>query len=333
LPLSNAEIIRALDAKTKPQGSLGRVEALAAQIASVQHSLSPIVERATLLLFAADHGVVAEGVSAYPQEVTRQMLLNFLAGGAAATVFARSVGVDVRVIDAGVAGDPVVHPDLLSRRIAPGTRNMADEPAMSAAQYERAIVAGRDLVAATPGEAICLGEMGIGNTSAAALIAAKLMGSPVRDLVGPGTGVDAAGLERKCTVLERAAARTAATLAPADALREYGGFEIVMMTGAALAGAASGRIVIVDGFIATTAALAATGLNPASRDALVFAHRSAEPGHTLLLDRLGAQPLLDLGMRLGEGTGALLAWPLVKAAAAMLREMATSADAGVSGHE
>ncbi|WP_375402036.1 nicotinate-nucleotide--dimethylbenzimidazole phosphoribosyltransferase [uncultured Sphingomonas sp.] len=331
MPLSDAQIARALDAKTKPPGSLGRLETLAARIARFKDSLTPTIETATLLLFAADHGIAAGGVSAYPQTVTRQMLVNFLDGGAAATVIARSVGVEVRIVDAGVAGEAIAHPALISRRIAAGTRNSAIEPAMGQAECDAALAIGRELAEAAPGDAICLGEMGIGNSSAAALVGAKLLGRTVGDLVGPGTGVDAAGLDRKRAVLAGAASRTDPLLPSGAALREYGGFEIVMMAGAAIGAAATGRIVIVDGFIATAAALAASKLEPASRDAVVFAHRSAEPGHRLLLDHLGAEPLLDLGMRLGEGTGALLAWPLVKAAAAMLREMATFEDAGVSG--
>ena len=351
----------AIDAKTKPPGSLGRVEALAARIARIQGTLTPRLRRCRLTLLAADHGVASEGVSAYPQAVTRQMVANFLAGGAAANVFARANGVEIEVVDAGIAGDPLDAPNLVSRRIAPGTRNLAVEPAMTREQYETALRAGAELgvgadarVAAetrdgtigdaeahaealagdgdgTGVDAAAFGEMGIANTSSATLIAHKLTGAPLDALTGRGTGLDDDGLARKLRVLTRAAGRTAERLPPDEALREYGGFEIVMMAGAMIGAAHAGAVVIVDGFIASTAALAADALAPTLRDYLVFAHRSAEPGHEVVLDALGASPLLDLGMRLGEGTGALLAWPILRSAAAMLSDMASFESAGVSG--
>lgn len=363
----------AIDVKTKPPGSLGRVEALAARIARIQGTLTPRLRRCRLTLFAGDHGIASEGVSAYPQAVTRQMVANFLAGGAAANVFARANGVEIAVVDAGVAGDPLDVPGLVSRRIAPGTRNFAVEPAMTREQYESALRAGADLdagadirVAADTGDgttgeaqahagagtgdgdgardgsrdgsgdgarvdAAAFGEMGIANTSSATLIAHKLTGAPLDALTGRGTGLDDDGLARKLRVLARAADRTADRLEPGDALREYGGFEIAMMAGAMIGAARARAVVIVDGFIATAAALAAVRLAPALVDYLVFAHRSAEPGHGVVLDALGASPLLDLGMRLGEGTGTLLAWPILRCAAAMLSDMASFESAGVSG--
>ena len=327
-------IRHAVDAKTKPPGSLGAVEALAARIARVQGTLTPRLRHCRLTLFAADHGIASEGVSAYPQSVTRQMVANFLTGGAAASVFARVNGVDLCVVDAGVAGAPLDAPGLVSRRIGPGTRNFAVEPAMAGEQYEEALRAGIDLGAgsgAPADAAAAFGEMGIANTSSATLVAHKLTGAPLDALTGRGTGLDDDGLARKRRVLARAAARTARRLAPEAALREYGGFEIVMMAGAMIGAARAGAVVIVDGFIASVAALAADALAPALRDYLVFAHRSAEPGHRVVLDALGASPLLDLGMRLGEGTGALLAWPLLRSAAAMLSDMASFESAGVSG--
>ena len=348
-------IRRAIDAKTKPPGSLGRVEALAARIARIQGTLTPRLRRCRLTLFAGDHGVASEGVSAYPQAVTRQMVANFLAGGAAANVFARANGVEIAVVDAGVAGTPFDAPGLVSRRIAPGTRNFAAEPAMTREQYEAALRAGVELGAGTGDGAIgeaeahaeahagegdregtgvdaaAFGEMGIANTSSATLIAHKLTGAPLDALTGRGTGLDDDGLARKLRVLARAAARTANRLEPGEALREYGGFEIAMMAGAMIGAARAGSVVIVDGFIASTAALAAVRLAPALADYLVFAHRSDEPGHDVVLDALGASPLLDLGMRLGEGTGALLAWPILHSAAAMLSDMASFESAGVSG--
>lgn len=330
-PVFEKALKQRIDGKTKPVGALGRIEDLAALVARTQGTLEPRMRTCQLTLFAGDHGLAHEGVSAYPQAVTRQMLLNFLQGNAAANVFARTVGVALRVVDAGVAGDPVSHPDLVARRIGPGTRNSRAGPAMSEAERDAALDAGRTLGRDGAWDAVCFGEMGIGNTAAAALIAHKLTGLPLDVLTGRGTGLDDAGLRHKCHVLADAAARTPARLSAADALAEYGGFEIVMMTGAMAAAAAARRVVIVDGFIAGAAALAAIEFSPEIRGALVFAHRSAEQGHAAVLAALGVEPLLDLGLRLGEGTGALLAWPLVRAAAAMLSEMASFASAGVSG--
>lgn len=321
----------AINAKTKPVGALGRLEALAAQIADVQQTLEPTAERCKLTVFVGDHGIAAAGVSAYPQEVTRQMLLNFLAGGAAANVIARTLGVEFALVDAGIRGAAIEHPALDSRRIGSGTRNSAEQSAMSASQCEEALRAGRAIGRDGGHETACFGEMGIGNTSSASLVASKLLGVPVGGLIGRGTGLDDAGLDRKREVLETAAARTQNKLEPVAAQREYGGFESVMLTGAITGAAEAGKLVLVDGFIATVSALAALRISPGLERHLVFAHRSAEPGHAVVLEALGAEPLLDLNLRLGEGTGALLAWPLVQAAAAMLREMASFASAGVSG--
>ena len=329
-------IRRALDAKTKPPGSLGDLEALAARIARIQGTVTPRLLRCRLTLYAGDHGVASEGVSAYPQAVTRQMVANFLAGGAAANALARTNGVELRFVDAGVAGDPIDAPGLVSRRIAPGTRNFAVEPAMSSDERDAALRAGLELEAGPRDgrdapDAAAFGEMGIANTSSATLVAHKLTGEPLGALTGRGTGLDNDGLAHKRRVLARAAGRTAARLDAHDALREYGGFEVAMMAGAMIGAARAGAVVIVDGFIASVAALAAVRLAPALRDYLVFAHRSAETGHRAVLDALEARPLLDLGMRLGEGTGALLAWPILRCAAAMLSDMASFESAGVSG--
>jgi len=320
----------AIDSKTKPVGSLGRLESLAAQLARVQQTLAPKAERCKLTVFAGDHGIACAGVSAFPSEVTRQMLLNFLAGGAAANVMARALGADFSVVDAGVLGLPVEHPRLVSRRIAAGTLNSLEQPAMSAGQCESALRAGSEAGGDGAHEVVCFGEMGIGNTSSASLVAAKILGLPIDELVGRGAGLDAAGLDRKRRVLKAAAARTPAELDPSAALREYGGFESVMLAGAMLGAAQAGKLVLVDGFIATVSALAAARLSPEITGNLVFAHRSAETGHSVVLEALGARPLLELDLRLGEGTGALLAWPLVRAAAAMLRDMASFESAGVS---
>ncbi len=329
--LTDAQIQAAIDAKTKPLGALGRIEALAADIARFQNTLSPRMERCGLIVFAADHGIAEEGVSNFPQAVTRQMVANFLAGGAAANVFAATAGIDMRVVDAGVAGEPILHPRLINRRIGPGTSNSAAEPAMSADRLAAALHAGEALAEEGDYDALAFGEMGIANTSAATLIGHKLTGAPIAALTGRGTGLNDAALAHKTSVLARAARRTPDALSAEETLIEYGGYEIAMMTGAMLGAAGAGRMILVDGFIATSAALAATRLEPSARAAMIFAHASQEAGHKTLLDALGARPLLSLDMRLGEGTGALLAWPLVRAAAAMLRDMASFEDAGVSG--
>jgi len=276
--------------------------------------------------------MAAQGVSAFPQAVTPQMVLNFLAGGAAANVFARALGVEIEVIDAGMA-EPLDHPALIDRRMGPGAADTSIGPAMSLETAEKAVEAGRALAveAAKGRDALAFGEMGIANTSAAALVIAKLTGQTPGALAGPGTGLDQAGVTRKAEVLDAAAARTASRLPPLDALAEVGGFEIAMMAGAMIGAAEARRPVLVDGFIAAAAALTARGLAPGAEEAFVFAHRGAEPGHAPALEALNAKPLLDLGLRLGEGTGALLAWPLARAAAAMLRDMASFESAGVAG--
>ena len=324
-------IRHAIDTKTKPLGALGIVETLAAQIARIQGTLAPRLDRCRLTLFAGDHGIADESVSAYPQAVTRQMVANFLAGGAAANVFARANGVDLQVVDAGVAGAPIEASGLVSRRIAAGTRNSAIEAAMTVEQCDAALRTGHELGVNVAADAAAFGEMGIANTSAATLIAHKLTGAGLETLIGRGTGLDDEGLARKRAVLERASKRTAERLDAREALREYGGFEVVMMAGAMIGAARGGAVVLVDGFIASAASLAAAGIAPALRDYLVFAHRSAEQGHRTVLDALDARPLLDFDMRLGEGTGALIAWPVLKCAAAMMSEMASFESAGVSG--
>jgi nicotinate-nucleotide--dimethylbenzimidazole phosphoribosyltransferase len=321
----------ALDGKTKPPGSLGRIEEVAAQIARLQGSLTPRMDRCRLVIFAADHGLTAEGVSAYPAEVTRQMVLNFARGGAAANVFARANGIDLGVVNAGVRGGPLGLEGVTDWPLGEGTRNCRHEPAMSEATCDEALRRGRGIGASGGWDAMAFGEMGIGNTSSATLIAHRLTGLPVADLVGRGTGLDDAGVARKRDILLAASARVPGEIGAARALAEFGGFEIAMLAGAMLGAAGARRLVLVDGFIASVVALVAVRLEPTARDAMIFAHHSAEAGHGAVLAALGAQPLLHLGMRLGEGTGAALAWPLVRAAAAMLNEMASFADAGVSG--
>lgn len=326
-----ARIGARIDSRTKPPGSLGRIEALAEQIGHLQGSEHPVMARCTLILIAADHGIAREGVSAFPQEVTAQMLANFLGGGAAANVFARVYGVGLCVVDAGIINPPAPHPALVSCRLGPGTASFLDGPAMRAEQARAALDHGAALAAQAEGEALALGDMGIANTATAAALAHKLTSLPLDALVGRGTGLDDAGLAHKHTVLTRACARTPTPLPPARAMAEYGGFEINMMAGAMIGAARARRVVLVDGFIATASAALALALAPDIRPALVFAHRSAETGHAVLLAHMNAQPLLDLGMRLGEGTGALMAWPILRAAAQMMSDMAGFDDAGVSG--
>ncbi|ARC88346.1 nicotinate-nucleotide--dimethylbenzimidazole phosphoribosyltransferase [Rhodovulum sp. MB263] len=319
-----------IDFKTKPLGSLGRIEDLATLMATVQGTLSPRMKTCELTIFAADHGIAAEGVSRFPQEVTRQMVLNYLADGAGANAFARAVGARMKVVDAGIAGAPFGREGLIERRIGAGTKSFLHEPAMSAEDCDRALEEGRRLGAESPADAVAYGEMGIANTASAAALGHKLTGVGLEALVGRGTGLDDDGLTHKRQVLERAAARTGA-LGPKETLAEYGGFEIAMMTGAMIGAAEARKVVIVDGFIATAAALIAARVAPSTRAAMVFSHRSEEQGHGVLLDALGAEPLLRLGLRLGEGTGALLAWPLLVAAGEMLNTMASFDDAGVTG--
>jgi nicotinate-nucleotide--dimethylbenzimidazole phosphoribosyltransferase len=324
----------AMDRKVKPPGSLGRLESLAVRLAVLQETHEPRMERARILIFAADHGVAAEGVSAYPREVTAQMVRTFASGGAAITVLARNLGLEVEVVDVGVDAELPPLPGVVSGRVRRGSRNFVHEPAMTSEELESALEAGRAAArrAADSGaDAIGLGDMGIGNTTSAAALISALTGASPAETVGRGTGVDDRGLLLKRTVVETALRLHASRLAePRSALAAVGGLEIAALAGAAIEAAHLRRAALVDGFISTAAALVAARLDPEIRPALFYSHRSAEAGHGLALMVLGASPLLDLGMRLGEGTGAALAFPLLKAAAAVLREMATFSQAGVS---
>jgi nicotinate-nucleotide--dimethylbenzimidazole phosphoribosyltransferase len=325
-----ARLRRRIDQKTKPLGALGRLETLALQIGLIQRSEAIHFDAPQMVVFAADHGVALEGVSAFPQAVTQQMVGNMLAGGAAINVFARQHGFALQVVDAGVAADLADHLQLLQRKVAAGTGNVCNGPAMSMAQAVQALHTGMAVVKDLPGNVVAFGEMGIANTSAAALLLARLAGLPLTDVVGRGTGLDDAQLAHKQVVLARALGRHAGVHEPLAVLAALGGFEIAMMAGAMLQAASERRVVLVDGFIAGAAALVACALLPAVKDYLVFCHRSAERGHHLLLAHLQATPLLDLDMRLGEGTGALLAWPLLQSAALFMAEMASFDSAGVS---
>lgn len=330
----SAAIQHKIDTKTKPMGALGQLETLARQVALVQQTLTPELRRPHLLVFAADHGIAQAGVSQYPSEVTHQMVRNFAGGGAAINVFCRQNGLGLTIVDAGVRGSFADLPAVRDEKIAEGTSNYAHEPAMTAAQCVDALQRGARLVdelQAAGCNVLGVGEMGIGNTSSAAVLMHRLTGRPLAECVGRGTGLDAAGLARKLDTLTRAvAAHPGVGTAPLDVLATFGGFEIAQMCGALLRAAEHGMLLLIDGFIATAALLVATRLAPAVLPYCVFCHESDEQGHRLLLAELGGQPLLRLGLRLGEGTGAALAYPLVQAAVGFLTEMASFESAGVS---
>ncbi|MDN3560095.1 nicotinate-nucleotide--dimethylbenzimidazole phosphoribosyltransferase [Vreelandella neptunia] len=327
------ETRRYLDTLTKPPGSLGALEELAIQLSAITGELKPSVTPPAVVVFAADHGVAAEGVSAFPQAVTAQMVANFANGGAAINVFARQIDAQVEIVDVGVAS-PLTLPEVTSARVRHGTANMVVEDAMQLDQAIAAIDVGIAAVnRAKRAGAKCLivGEMGIANTTASSAMLAVLTGESVASVVGAGTGINPQQQAHKVAVIERAiAARSANAQAPLEVLGKFGGLEIAAMTGAYLAAAAQRLPTIVDGFIATVAALTACRISPAVRGYLIFGHRSQEPGHDVALKALEAKPLLDMGMRLGEGSGAALAYPLLQAATAMVAEMATFTDAGVS---
>ncbi len=330
-----ARLQHLLDQKTKPLGALGRIEALALQIGLIQRTTQPRWLQPQLVVFAADHGLAAHGVSAYPADVTWQMVENFLAGGAAVSVLARQHGLALTVVDSGVRHDFAPRPGLCDKKIAHGTADALAGPAMTAAQCAQALQAGREVVRGLPGNVLLLGEMGIGNTSSAALLLARLTGEPIERCVGRGTGLDDAGMVRKLAVLRAVLAQHAAAMEPMQALAAFGGFEIAMLVGAVQQAVDRRRVVVVDGFITGAAVLVAQRLMPSALaasipDGCVFAHRSDEAGHALMLHTLGVTPLLDLGLRLGEGSGAALAWPLLQSAVLLFNEMASFDSAGVS---
>lgn len=323
-----------IDGKTKPLGALGQLEALAQQIGLIQKTESPRLTAPQMLVFAGDHGAAKAGVSAYPQDVTWQMVENFLAGGAAINVFTRTYGLPLAVVDCGVAHEFGERPGLINYKLGNGTENYIDAPAMTAAQCAQAIENGAALVsryAAGGCNVIGLGEMGIGNTASASLLTHCLSGQPLDVCVGRGTGLDDAGLSRKQQLLMKALERTGKISDAAQALQEFGGFEIATMVGVILAAAERRMVVLIDGFVVGAAALVACKLYSAVRDYCIYCHRSAEAGHRVQLAAMNAESLLDLGMRLGEGTGVALAWPIVQGSVAFLNDMASFASAGVSG--
>ncbi len=320
---------------TKPEGSLGRLEDLAVQLAGIGGSARPRIAHPAIITMAGDHGVARQGVSAYPPEVTPQMVANFLSGGAAINVLARHAGARVVVVDMGVAAALPAHPGLLDRKIAPGTADMSEGPAMTRAQAVQALEAGIAVAQDQIGQGVDLigtGDMGIGNTTASSAIVAVLSGRPPAEVTGRGTGVDDAGLAHKIAVIERALALNRPDPAdPLDVLAKVGGLEIGALAGAMLGAAARRVPVLVDGFISGAAALLVCRLAPAAQPYLIAAHRSVERGHRVVLELLGMEPLLDLGMRLGEGTGAALGVSLCAAACKILDEMATFEEARVAG--
>ena len=325
-----ARVQHRIDDKTKPLGALGRIEALALQMARVLGTEDPRLLQPQLVVFAADHGIAAQGVSAYPQAVTLQMVANMLAGGAAVSVLARQHGLALTVVDCGVAGDIAPQPGLHVAKVRAGTADSSRGPAIAAAECEAAMVNGRSLLQGLPGNVLLLGEMGIANSSAAALLMARLTGLRIEDCAGRGTGLDDSGMAHKLSVLSRTLALHHAARSPLQALAALGGFEIATMAGAVLQAAAERRLVVADGFITTAAVAVAAALQPGVLRCCVFAHASAENGHAAWLRHLGVQPLLDLGLRLGEGSGAALAWPLLKSAELLLAQMASFGSAGVS---
>jgi nicotinate-nucleotide--dimethylbenzimidazole phosphoribosyltransferase len=329
-----AEAIQAaIDQKTKPLGALGLLEKIAFQLCCAQQTLYPSVEKPAMLVFAGDHGLAAEGVSAYPSEVTRQMVLNFLSGGAAINVFCRQHDIELTIVDTGIISPVPNHLMLKNQRLGAGTKNMRFEPAMSEEQLLHGLAAGAQLVkekTSAGSNFLMFGEMGIGNTAIASLLMSCLLNLPLEDCVGAGTGLSVSGIQHKLNVLKMVRNRYPQKMEPMDTLRYFGGFEIVQMAGAMMEAGRQRCLFMVDGFIAGAAYLAALSMAPDISPFAIFSHQSAEAGHQRMLATLNAKPLLSLGLRLGEGTGCALAFPLVKSAAAMMSEMATFRQANVS---
>ena len=329
----SARLQHVIDHKTKPLGALGQIERVAHQIGLIQRTEKPQLQQPQMLVFAGDHGLAARGVSAYPSDVTWQMVENFLAGGAAVSVLARQHGLELNVVDAGVAHDFAPRPGLHLRKVARGTADCSTQAAMTADQLDQALAHGQAVVRSLPGNAILLGEMGIGNTSSAALLMSQLTGDPIEQCTGRGTGLDDVGLARKLSVLKQVQALHAGVQQPLDVLAAMGGFEIAQMVGAVLQAASENRVILVDGFITTSAVLVAARVQPLVLQRCVFSHQSDESGHARMLSHLGVQALLKLNLRLGEGSGAALAWPLLESACRIMRDMASFESAGVSASD
>lgn len=322
--------------KTKPLGSLGKLEKVARKIGEIQNTLTPEIKKPTILVFAADHGLANEGVSAFPKEVTAQMVLNFLSGGAAINVFCRQNKIDLKVVDAGVDFDFPDNKLLIDAKVKKGTENALEKPSMSAEECIKAISKGKEIVESIfngGSNTIGFGEMGIGNTSSASLLMHKYTGISIPKCVGRGTGHDEAGLRKKTEILKKVVARHPTVSGALGILATFGGFEIAMIVGAILRAAELNMTILVDGFIVTSAMLAAHNLNNEILDKCVFCHQSEEAGHKLMLEYIQAEPLLNLDMRLGEGSGAAVALPIIQSAVSFLNEMASFEDAGVSNKD
>lgn len=330
--ITKEQLQHKIDYKTKPLGSLGKLEALAVKIGMIQNTLSPQLTNPTHIVFAADHGLVEEGVSPYPKEVTYQMVMNFLGKGAAINVFCKQHNINLKVVDAGVDFDFAPEMEIVHAKMGRGTQNIMKAPAMTVELCQATMNKGAEIVTKvhqSGSNIISFGEMGIGNTSAASLLLSKFTGLSIETCTGKGAGHDDEGLNKKIAILEKAASLYDVNT-PLETLATFGGFEIAMMCGAMLQAKKLGMVILVDGFITSSAMLTAAKMDPAILDNSVFCHCSGERGHKLMLDHLGVEALLDLNMRLGEGTGAAIAYPLVESAVLFLNEMASFEDAGVS---
>ncbi len=326
-------IAHKIDMKTKPVGALGMLEAMASKVALLQQSLSPELRQPHIIIFAGDHGVAQQGVSCYPQEVTHQMVLNFLRGGAAINVLARQQGIALKIVDAGVNHDFTITEGLIDKKVNMGTRNFLLEKAMTEDELSMALAHGAavvDDVARSGCNVVGFGEMGIGNTSGAALIMHKLTAVPLPDCVGRGTGLDDAGLQRKIEVLTQASARHHTGNNPLSVLQCFGGYEIAQICGGMLRAAERGMLILLDGFIATSAYLVASALYPFIADYTILCHQSAEKGHSMMAKHIKLAPVLQLNLRLGEGTGCAIAYPVIASAVAFFNEMASFDEAEVS---
>lgn len=330
------ELQRKIDLKTKPQGALGKLEQLAQQIGTVQNTLNPELTKPTIVVFAGDHGIANAGVSAYPQEVTYQMVLNFLNEGAAINVFCKQHQIDLLVVDTGVKFKFEAHPKLIQAKVEKGTKNFLEEKAMNIQELESCLSQAEKIVndLHTAGcNIIGFGEMGIGNTSAATMIMSNLCGLPIESCVGRGTSINDEQFAHKIKILKQCELRHGRSADPVAVLQTYGGFEIAHITGAMLAAYENNMLIMVDGFIATAAYLAAVMINPLLHNNAIFCHLSDESGHRQLLKYLGVEPILNLNMRLGEGTGCAVAYPLIQSAVLFLNEMASFESSGVSSKE
>ncbi len=324
-----------IDFKTKPTGALGQLERIAMQLGTIQNTLSPELKNPRMLVFAGDHGLADAGVSPFPKEVTWQMVMNFCAGGAAINVFCRQNGIELKVVDAGVDFHFPEELPVINAKVAPGTKNMLEEPAMTVDECREAMNRGAELVKAEVADGcnvIGFGEMGIANTSASSLLMHRFLGLPIEQCTGHGAGMVGEKLDYKTTVLKTVSEKYNPQTVE-ETLATFGGFEIAMMTGAMLEAKKQNMVILVDGFITTAAALTAIQLNNSVRENCIFCHTSEEKGHQLILKHLDAEPVLKLGMRLGEGSGVAVAYPVIKAAATFLNEMASFEDAGVSNKE